>query len=100
MASATAAKAVQTLLQTKVAALPAWAVQTFTKKAATTASTEFLASYKVRVFPFTPPHTHTHIHFHPLSPSLLTSHAFTRSLGDQVLSESAGCIPIRRSLSV
>lgn len=47
MSSATVAKALRTLLETKVAGLPGWAASNLTKQTATAATSEFVSSYKV-----------------------------------------------------
>ena len=64
MASSTAAKAVRTLLETKLSGIPAWAAQTLTKQNATAAANEFVTSYKVRGV-YTHTHTRTFTHAPP-----------------------------------
>jgi hypothetical protein len=46
--SSTVKRLVCSLMDTKLAGVPAWAAQTLTKQNATAAATEFVSSYKVR----------------------------------------------------
>jgi hypothetical protein len=45
--SSTVKRLVCSLMDTKLAGVPAWAAQTLTKQNATAAATEFVSSYKV-----------------------------------------------------